>query len=96
MRQRLNLRLKALEKWLPDECDQIASKVLVRVSDTELGLLESAVQALPQGRELTPAESAATEAYASAIARESASARRGEITGTRHVESTIEKARQSQ
>ena len=37
-----------------------------------LDLLGSAARALEQGRELTPAESAAAEAYASAVARESA------------------------
>jgi hypothetical protein len=52
--------------------DQIMRTVLERVSDTELDLLGSASRALAQGRELTLAESAATEAYASAIARESA------------------------
>jgi hypothetical protein len=52
--------------------DQIVSRVLERVSDADLYLLESAARAQEQGRELTPAESAAAEAYASAIARESA------------------------
>jgi hypothetical protein len=52
--------------------NQIVRQVLERVSDTDLDLLGSAARALAQGRELTPAESAAAEAYASAIARESA------------------------
>jgi hypothetical protein len=52
--------------------DKIVRRVLERVSDAELDLLGSAARAQEQGRELTPAESAATEAYASAIARESA------------------------
>jgi hypothetical protein len=52
--------------------NQIVRQVLERVSDTDLDVLGSAARALAQGRELTPAESAAAEAYASAIARESA------------------------
>ena len=53
--------------------DLVIRGVLERVSDAELYLLESAARAQEQGRELTPAESAASEAYASAIAQESAS-----------------------
>jgi hypothetical protein len=52
--------------------DLVVRGVLERVSDAELYLLGSAVRAQEQGRELTPAESAAAEAYASAVARESA------------------------
>ena len=52
--------------------DQIVRRVLEGVSDAELDLLGSAAHAVEQGRELTPAESAAAEAYASAVARESA------------------------
>ena len=52
---------------------QIVRRVLERVSDAELDLLGSAAHALAQGRELTPAECGAAEAYASAIVRESAS-----------------------
>jgi hypothetical protein len=52
--------------------DQIVRRMLERVSDAELDLLGNAAHALAQGRELTPAESAAAEAYASAVARESA------------------------
>jgi len=44
--------------------DQIVRRVLQRVSDAELDLLGSAAHALAQGRELTPAECAAAEAYA--------------------------------
>ena len=55
--------------------DQIVRRVLERVSDAELDLLGSAAGALAQGREFTPAESAAAEAYASAVARESAAVR---------------------
>ena len=55
--------------------DQIIRRVLERVSDADLNLLESAAATLAQGRELTPAESAAAEAYASAVARESAAVR---------------------
>jgi len=51
--------------------DQIVRRVLERVSDAELDLLGSAAHALAQGRELTPAECGAAEAYASAVARES-------------------------
>ncbi len=51
--------------------DLVARGVLERVSDAELYLLESAARAQEQGRVLTPAESAAAEAYASAVARES-------------------------
>ena len=52
--------------------DQIVRRVLERVSDADLDLLGSAAHALAQGREFTPAECAAAEAYASAVARESA------------------------
>jgi hypothetical protein len=52
--------------------DLVARGVLERVSDADLHLLESAARAQEQGRELTPAECAAAEAYASAVARESA------------------------
>jgi hypothetical protein len=52
--------------------DQVVRRVLEEVSDAELDLLGSAAGALAQGREFTPAESAAAEAYASAVARESA------------------------
>src|SRR6202158_1505931 len=55
--------------------DQIVRRVLEGVSDAELDLLGSAADALAQGRELTPAECAAAEAYASAVARESGSVR---------------------
>ena len=55
--------------------DQIVRRVLERVSDAELDLLGSAAGALAQGREFTPAESAAAEAYASAVARELAGVR---------------------
>jgi hypothetical protein len=55
--------------------DQIVRRVLERVSDAELDLLGSAADTLAQGREFTPAEDAAAEAYASAVARESAAAR---------------------
>jgi len=48
--------------------NQIVRQVLERVSDAELDLLGSAVRALAQGRELTPAECAATKTYASAVA----------------------------
>jgi hypothetical protein len=52
--------------------DQIVRRALALVSDAELDMLGSAARAQEQGRELTLAESAAVEAYASAIARESA------------------------
>src|SRR5712691_1841074 len=55
--------------------DQIVRRVLEGVSDAELDLLGSAAHALAQGREWTPGESAAAEAYASAVARESGSVR---------------------
>ncbi len=58
--------------------DQLARKVLQSVTDAELGLLESAARAQAQGRELTPDEAAAAEAYISAFARELASAGGGE------------------
>jgi hypothetical protein len=54
--------------------DQLARRVLESVTDAELGLLEGAARAQAQGRELTPDEAAAAEAYISAFARESASA----------------------
>jgi hypothetical protein len=52
--------------------DQIVRRVLERVSDADLNLLESAAATLAQGRELTEAESTAAEAYASAVRCESA------------------------
>jgi hypothetical protein len=55
--------------------DQIVRRVLECVSDTDLNLLESAARALAQGSELTPAECAVAEAYASAVARESGGVR---------------------
>ena len=55
--------------------DLIVRGALERVSDADLHLLESAAGALAQGRELTPAECATAETYASAIARESAALR---------------------
>jgi hypothetical protein len=74
--QNIRKRIQTLERLqsLRGETatDLVVREVLERVSDAELYLLGSAVRAQEQGRELTPAESAATEAYASAIARESA------------------------
>src|SRR6202158_5618369 len=55
--------------------DQIVRRVLEGVSDAELDLLGSAAHALAQGRELTPAECVAAEAYASAVTRELAAVR---------------------
>ena len=55
--------------------DQIVHRVLGRVSDADLELLGSAARAVAQRRELTPAECAVAEAYASAVARESAALR---------------------
>ena len=55
--------------------DQIVRRALERVSDAELDSLGSAARAREQGRELTPAESAAAEAYASAVTRESGGVR---------------------
>ena len=55
--------------------DQIVRRALECVSDAELDLLGSAASAVAQGRDLTPAESAAAEAYASAVKRESAAVR---------------------
>ena len=52
--------------------DQIVRRVLECVSDAELDFLGTAAQAVAQGCELTPEECVATEAYASAVARESA------------------------
>ena len=70
-------RLETLERSQSEKGgtskDQIVRRVLEGVSDAELDLLGSAARAHEQGRELTPAESAAAEAYASAIARESGS-----------------------
>jgi hypothetical protein len=70
-------RIQTLERSLSlrggTASDQIVRRVLEGVSDAELDLLGSAAHALAQGRELTPAECGAAEAYASAIVRESAS-----------------------
>ena len=77
--QNIRKRIQTLERLQSlkggTAIDQIVSRVLERVSDADLHLLESAARAQEQGRELTPAESAASEAYASAIARESAALR---------------------
>jgi hypothetical protein len=74
--QNIRKRIQTLEKFQSlkggTASDQIVRRVLERVSDTDLDLLGSAACAHEQGRELTPAECAAAEAYASAIARESA------------------------
>ena len=58
-----------------DASDQIVRRVLERVSDADLDLLGSAAKAMAQGRELTSEESATAQAYASAVARESAAMR---------------------
>jgi hypothetical protein len=74
--QNIRKRIQTLERFQSlkggTASDQIIRRVLERVSDAELDLLGSAARAQEQGRELTPAESAAAEAYASAVARESA------------------------
>ena len=67
-------RLETLERSQSERggtaSDQIVRRVLECVSDADLNLLESAAATLAQGRELTPAEYAAAETYASAVARE--------------------------
>ena len=72
-------RLETLERSQSERggtsTDQIVRRVLEGVSDADLDLLGSAARALSQGRELTPAEGAAAEAYASAVKRESAAVR---------------------
>jgi hypothetical protein len=72
----IRTRIQTLERFQPlrgrTAIDLVVRGVLERVSDADLHLLESAARALAQGRELTPAECAAAETYASAIARESA------------------------
>jgi hypothetical protein len=72
-------RLETLERYQSlrggTSSDQIVRRVLERVSDAELDLLESAAATLAQGREFTPAECVAAEAYAAVIARESAAVR---------------------
>jgi hypothetical protein len=77
--QNIRRRIQTLERFQSlkggTASDQIVSRVLERVSDADLHLLESAARALAQGRELTPAECAAAETYASAVARESGSVR---------------------
>jgi len=69
-------RIQTLERFqslkFGTAIDLVVRGVLERVSDAELYLLESAAHAHEQGRELTPAECAAAEAYASAVTRESA------------------------
>ena len=74
--QNIRRRIQTLERLQSlkggTAIDQIVSRVLERVSDADLHLLESSARALAEGRELTPAESAAAEAYASAVAREAA------------------------
>jgi hypothetical protein len=70
----LRKRIKTLEKSQSlrrgAAREQIIRRVQGCVSDTDLDLLSSAVDALARGRELTPAECTATEAYVSAVARE--------------------------
>jgi hypothetical protein len=77
--QNIRKRIQTLEKSQSvrggTASDQIVRRVLEGVSDADLDMLGSAARAHEQGRELTLAESAATEAYASAIARESGSVR---------------------
>ena len=58
--------------------DQTVRRALACVSDADLHLLESAAATLAQGRELTSAECAAAEAYAS---RSGAGIGQREITG---------------
>ena len=74
--QNIRRRIQTLERFQSlkggTASDQIVSRVLERVSDADLHLLESSSRALAEGRELTPAECAAAEAYVSAVARESA------------------------
>ena len=74
--QNIRKRIQTLERFQSlkggTATDQIVRRVLECVSDADLHLLESAAATLAQGRELTPAESAAAEAYASAVTRESA------------------------
>ena len=74
--QNIRKRIQTLERFQSlrggTASDQIVSRVLERVSDADLHLLESVARAQEQGRELTPAERAAAEAYVSAVARESA------------------------
>jgi hypothetical protein len=74
--QNIRKRIQTLEKSQSvrggTASDQIVRRALERVSDAELALLGSAARAHEQGRELTLAECAATEAYASAVTRESA------------------------
>ena len=74
--QNIRKRIQTLERFQSlrggTAIDLVIRGVLERVSDADLHLLESAARAQEQGRELTPAESAAAEAYASAVARESA------------------------
>ena len=74
--QNIRKRIQMLEKSQSVRggaaSDQIVRRALALVSDAELDMLGSAARAQEQGRELTLAESAAVEAYASAIARESA------------------------
>jgi hypothetical protein len=69
-------RIQTLERFqslkFGTAIDLVIRGVLERVSDADLHLLESSARALAEGRELTPAESAAAEAYASAVTRESA------------------------
>ena len=74
--QNIRRRIQTLERFQSlrggTAIDLVIRGVLERVSDADLHLLESAARAHEQGRELTPAESAAAEAYASAVTRESA------------------------
>ena len=74
--QNIRKRIQTLERFQSlrggTAIDQTVRRALACVSDADLHLLESAAAALAQGRELTPAESVAAEAYASAVARESA------------------------
>ena len=74
--QNIRKRIQTLQRFQSlkggTATDQIVRRVLECVSDAELDLLGSAARAQQEGRELTPAECGAAEAYASAVARESA------------------------
>ena len=64
VRQRLETLEKSQSVRRGTSKDQIIRRVLERVSDADLNLLESAAATLAQGRELTLAECTAAEAYA--------------------------------
>ena len=65
--RRLTKLEQALQYHRSAESHDLTARVLQRVSDDDLELMKSAVEAHEQGRELTEAELAAVQAYEGAL-----------------------------